>query len=509
MSKLFRQILLPLFILCVITVNATSGYAQTPDAPDQPLKVYLPLVAGTAHQADPLIPNQTEATEQDFASDNTAVAAPDEGEDAPENQVFASAVTPIRIDTTQDAKALGYPDSRKVVRRRAGEQLFVAYRKKFNNSYRIFVATSLNNGAAWTVTNGGLPIDPTLNANFTQRVPSMAVDYADTLHVVWYGADAQSATENDHQIRYMRSKNGGATWEKGATPLPRINGYTAGELWQEHPTIYALDGTLLIVWEGRIPCSPAPCTPSPRVKFIKSTNGGDTWSAIQTLPEFGGRSFSRPTVVVARDQQTLYVVAYATVNNTSQIAWIKSGNLGNSWATGWQAIKSDSQDQRHVSVAMDSLDRLHVVWRQKPSGGSYSRILYALYDTQKPTGAGSMQWLPAAKSSNHQFFPTVTVDGSDRVWIAWSEASSDPTGNAYGFPNENPLVGDIYAATPNTSGGWQKSGYTTSGKALYPVLRYQRYGRRALVDLVWLARDGTENCSGSGCTIQYVRLAGQ
>ncbi|MFN8496042.1 MAG: sialidase family protein [Caldilineaceae bacterium] len=498
MRKFFGQMLVPLFVICMSVMPTTTGYAQPADPVDTATKVYLPLITGAPLQAD------------QFASTPIDAQAPTTSEDMidPENQVFASAVTPIRIDVTQDAKALGYPDSRKVVRQRTTEQLFVAYRKKYNGIYRIFITKSSDNGATWAVTNGGLPIDPA--TNFTQRVPSIAIDYKDTLHVVWYGADTQSATENDHQIRYMRSKDGGVTWEKSANPFPRIFGYTAGDWWQEHPMIYALDGTILIIWEGRVPCSPLPCTPSSRVKFIKSTDGGDNWSAIQTLPELGGRNFSHPTLVVARDQKTLYVFAYAAINSSSQIVWIKSGDLGNSWSTtGWQFIKSDTQDQRHVSVAIDSTDRLHVAWRQKPTGSAYSRILYAVYDTKNPTVAWSTQWLSAAKPNNHQFFPTIAVDGSDRVWLAWSEASSDPTGNAYGFPNENPLVGDIVAAMLNPSTGWQKSSYTASGKALYPVLRYQRYGRRALVDLVWLAGDGTEDCSATGCSIQYARLAGQ
>ena len=241
--------------------------------------------------------------------------------------------------------------------------------------------------------------------------------------------------------------------------------------------------------------------------LTKSINSGDSWSGIQTLPELDERGFSRPTLVAASDQKTLYLFAYATLNNKGRIVWIKSPDLGATWSSSWQYLTNDTQDQRHVSVAIDTKNRLHVVWRQKPNGSSYARIRYALMDTQASTPTWNLQWLPAAKSNNHQFFPTVTIDGSDRVWIAWSEASSDPTGKAYGFPNEELFVGNIYYTTRSSSGNWSKTRLTNSGNAIYPVLRYQRYGRRALVDLIWLEGSGAKDCPSGGCTIWYAKIS--
>jgi len=58
MIKFFRQIVVPLFVICLISINAASGQAQSPDPADNPSPIFLPLVAGGSLQADQLIPNQ-------------------------------------------------------------------------------------------------------------------------------------------------------------------------------------------------------------------------------------------------------------------------------------------------------------------------------------------------------------------------------------------------------------------------------------------------------------------
>src|SRR5215212_3190214 len=66
------------------------------------------------------------------------------------------------VDHTEDGLALGYPDSRKMIRDSRGN-LYVAYRKKFkqvsSTFYHIFVAKSTNAGATWTVLNNNRPIE--------------------------------------------------------------------------------------------------------------------------------------------------------------------------------------------------------------------------------------------------------------------------------------------------------------------------------------------------------------
>ena len=91
-----------------------------------------------------------------------------------------TAVGQTTFGTSEDVKAMGYPDGRKIVRDSNGN-LYGTFRKKYNSYYQIFVSKSTNGGSTWTV-----PANPiaTVSGSFHQRVPSIAIDSHDTLHVV-------------------------------------------------------------------------------------------------------------------------------------------------------------------------------------------------------------------------------------------------------------------------------------------------------------------------------------
>jgi len=165
--------------------------------------------------------------------------------------VQADALNPIPVDSISDPRTTGYPDSRKLVRD-SKDNLYFAYRKKGDDgAQHIFVARLLEGDS--TFTNTDEPIE-TMLVPFTQRVPSLAIDDDNTLHVVWYGPDANSAGANDRQIRYTRSQqisDGEITWAPVIAPAGIITGFAEisppPTLWQEHPVIFAALNQMLYV----------------------------------------------------------------------------------------------------------------------------------------------------------------------------------------------------------------------------------------------------------------------
>ena len=133
---------------------------------------------------------------------------------------------------TEDALALGYPDSRKTVRDSQGN-LYVAFRKKHaqvsRTFYHIFVAKSTNGGSSWTVLNSNRPIERV--GDYQQRVPSIAIGSNDVLHVVWYGNDSANTGTNQRQIKYVRSTDHGVTWSSWKN-IALFAGYNGEDLWQ-------------------------------------------------------------------------------------------------------------------------------------------------------------------------------------------------------------------------------------------------------------------------------------
>lgn len=385
-----------------------------------------------------------------------------------------------RVDRVDDYRALGYPGSRKIVRD-SQDNLYVAYRKGYKREdeahQRIFVARSTNNGKTWKVLNNNRPIESV--GDYVQRVPSIAIGAADSLHVVWYGLDAETGGEADNrQIKYTRSLDGGQTWEAWRN-LAVVPEYDGGRLWQEHPTIY-IDGQnqLYIAWEGRDKWNT-----KPQVKFIKSSDNGATWSAWRNISESPTLGYSRPSIIATPAGKIVHVVAYGGNPEVAHIMWSRSQDRGETWSK-WQAIAPGEQDQRHAAIAMDNQGRIHVVWRQMPekrAENAKSQLYYAFFDGQEWGKAEQV----AKRNSKNQFFPSLAIDAADRPWIVWSETASNA-----GFPKEDPTNGKIYV-TAKLEERWHAPVLlSNSSRAIYPSLGLHTHGDSASLDVIWLENEG-------------------
>ena len=381
-------------------------------------------------------------------------------------------------DSITDEKGLGYPDSRKVARDSKGN-LYIAYRKKYRTNsaflYHIFVAKSSNNGISWTVLNQNRPVETV--GDYTQRVPSLSVDPKDVLHLVWYGLDAKHTAANDRQIKYTQSTDGGKTWKTWHN-LGEVNGYQNESLWQEHPIIYSDgQGKLYVVWEGRDPDHK-----NAQVKFTKSEDNGQSWTPWTNVAPANTLYYSRPTIVATGNGSTLYLLAYAQMPPKQQIVWTQSTDGGATWAE-WTAVAPDSQDQRHVSLAIDSQDRLHAVWRQQPAGlfgSTKTQIHYARYEN----GAWGAPQRISENPAMYQFFPSLAINAQDQVWVVWLE-----TPEASDYPKEAPSGGTVYYTVAN-NGQWQPSVQLGApNRALYPSLSWSRQAKLSMPDVVWLEQD--------------------
>ncbi len=368
---------------------------------------------------------------------------------------------PTTIDTTEDFKAMGYPDGRKVTRDLAGN-LYVAYRKKYKRdrltAYHIFVAKSVDNGRSWSVLNQGHPIETIGGQN--QRVPAIAVDSRGTIHVVWYGKDGNQYNSAENQIKYVQSADQGQTWTPWQN-IAYVTGYRDQAAWQEHPTLHIdQNDTLYVVWEGNDPWYSA----ATQVKLIRSTDGGQSWSLWKNVAP-SPNNHSRPTIV-GNGRDALYILAYGRSGDKQQIIYSRSTDGGSSWSS-WASVAPSPVEQRHVSAVMDSQGILHVVWRQQPVSlltragftqpQAKTQINYATFD-------GTSWSEPLAMRSNQnaaQTFPSIGVvinarlparsteqhTHEDTIWIVWSE-----TRGSVDFPNDVLLRGQIYAAAKSAQG---------------------------------------------------------
>jgi hypothetical protein len=451
---------------------------------------------------------------------------PEEPETAldPTDLVQSSAVSTVTvstIDATEDYRSLGYPDGRKIVRD-SSSKLYVAYRKKVDGAYRIFIAESGDNGATWRVSNNDKPVEEV--GKYNQRVPALAIDNQDRLHLVWYGNDADNTNvtnnSNEREIKYTRSISTatGLQWEPWRNLYDGAAYTTTKMLWQEHPAIYANGSNIYTVWESNE-------TSRAHIKFQRSTDYGVTWrsSPVVVRPSTTV-GFSRPTLLVSyfREIRYLYLFAYGSQNGIAQIYWSRSGDNGDTWSA-WQTVAAGSTDQRHVSVARDSQGRLHLVWRQVANGRTILR--YRVYDPALRKGQGNWVASPATIASVARhclFYPSIAINGSDQVWVAWTQSTDC---SSLGSPHDetddtadNPKEGQIFFSMKPTTSGWSApQALTTSGKHLYASLRRVNNpaGAGGNVDVVWLdmtnstlGLTGTVVCPAQACVMRWSRLRG-
>lgn len=509
--SLFRPMLLLgvtflLWSLCAIVIVAAQATKQPADqrqAGVQPID-RLAVISDTQDSA---VITTTEAVVSDDA------------EILREDVTTVNRAAFVAVDTTEDYKALGYTDSRKVVRDDDGN-LYVAYRKKLNAQYRIFIAKSTDQGASWTVLNGNQPVDTI--GDYTQRVPSLAVsrntkDNDNFLHLAWYGND-RANPGNQRQVKYLRlTTNGKLADDDCCVASFVVDGYSGQSLWQEHPAIYVNGSNVYIVWEGRDATNT-----SSKIKFVRSTDFGRQWTQpLNIAPTFAG-SFSRPTLVVTYvgDKRQLYVVAYASTNGISQIYWSRSLDNGNTWAP-WQPVAASSTDQRHASLARDKAGKLHIVWRQITEDNSRTILRYRVYNPALKNGAGT--WVDDAQTIASRvgqclFFPSIAIGSNDRVWVVWTQSSSCAS-----LPNDDPTEGQILYMSKPLTGNWGNPTILTSGTVqLYGSLRSAPTPNSEVMDVVWLdgnqcaitpppldqkrREEEADVAAGTSCVIRYTTL---
>ncbi|MEM7118614.1 MAG: sialidase family protein [Chloroflexota bacterium] len=394
------------------------------------------------------------------------------------------------IDTTDDLKGLGFPDSRKIAQDSQGN-LYVAYRKKYRAAdklrYHIFVAKSADQGATWQTLNDAGPIENV--GDYTQRVPSIAIDSRDNIHVAWYGLDAEQGT-NEREIKYVRSVDGGESWTDWQN-IVEAPDYSGGTLWQEHPVLHVgLDNTLYLVWQGK----DATYQAKSQTKFSKSSDGGKSWTIWRNIQPNEQHNYSRPTLVSTTDG-VLYVIAYGGVDGEQRLVWTTSTDGGESWAV-WTAVSTGTADQRHVSLIADADNTLHAVWRQQPEGANTApQIHYATFDG---TAWGAPQ-LVSPQIALSQFFPSISQTTTGQLWVAWTETAAESGFLQNGF-RENPTTGDIVVAFIGENGRFRPPvPLTNNNHSLYATLPWSHH-HDVNRDIIW-----SEN-SQAPYTIQHQRL---
>jgi hypothetical protein len=341
----------------------------------------------------------------------------------------------IIIDKTNDIRTLGYSGQRKIVGDLSGN-FYIAYRKKYGSYFHIFVSELKQYSSEEFILRKLLQPLSIEVGRVTQRVPSITVDYQNRVHVVWYGSD-NFFSPSERQVWYSMSSDGSNIW----TPqkeLSSVSGYTRNEIqWQEHPSITIGNANeIFVAWEGK-----DEVFNKQQIKFVRSLDGGVSWSAWKNVGITDNNVQSRPTMLFD-EQKRLHLFMYSSSKTDSgkpAIQYAYSDDYGDRWSE-WLILSDESFDARHVSIAMSN-NIIHLVFRSQTAEGA-TDIKY-MYLT--PEGWGTPVTVLAPNAGVWQFFPSVGVTDSNDVCVTWTETESESE-----YPNESLESGlGFLACKPN------------------------------------------------------------
>ncbi|MFC4587982.1 sialidase family protein [Sphaerisporangium corydalis] len=159
-----------------------------------------------------------------------------------------------------------------------GRLFAVAMAMSFGNVTAVLAYRSDDDGSTWTGP-AALTQDPS-PAYFNDR-PSVTTDprSPSRAYVVWNRARAE---DNQHQLMFSRTLDGGVTWEP-ARPIYEPADAGAGTVGNQ--IVVEPNGDLVeLFYEGDFPVAgpPTPALAS-RIRSVRSTDGGTTWSAPVTV----------------------------------------------------------------------------------------------------------------------------------------------------------------------------------------------------------------------------------
>ncbi|MHC4751516.1 MAG: exo-alpha-sialidase, partial [Planctomycetota bacterium] len=211
------------------------------------------------------------------------------------------------------------------------------------------------------------------------------------------------------------------------------------------------------------------------IEFIKDNFGGEGLVVEEDVDTIA-TAYNNGRKVVMDSKDNLYTI-YTNGASPSQISVSNSSDLGETWTNN--VVTTGSTEQLEPSMAIDSNDVLHAVWRGKASG--YFNIRYANSDDGGETWDNFKMVTSGSSAPTEHLAPSIAVDSNDMVHIAW-----------YGRSTSYTAQYNIHYTTRKASGGtWGSITMLTSdGTNMYHQYPSLAVDSNDDVHVVWSGQTG-------------------
>src|SRR5437016_3355699 len=185
-------------------------------------------------------------------------------------------------------------------------RIYVSW-SRFNSSgtgSRIMVTWSADQAATWSTP---LQLSPA-SQNGAVQGSQVAVGPNGTVYVVY-----DVAVTGGHQVFFTKSTDGGVTWTTAASKTPIFNelSFSASYRFDSFPylAVNPVNGDVYVVY-------PDQPTANSAIEFIRSTDGGATFSAPVALNDVSTSQRLMPSIT-ADDQNNIHVTWFDTRNGAN------------------------------------------------------------------------------------------------------------------------------------------------------------------------------------------------
>ena len=254
-------------------------------------------------------------------------------------------------------------------------------------------------------------------SNSESRFPTIAVDGSGNVHIAWADGTNYGGSGTDYDIFYNRWNATTAVW----TTTEVVSTESIGDSW--HPTI-AVDGSedVHIAWKDWTDYGGSGTDLDIFYKRWNATTAVWTTTEVVSMESIGT---STSQTIAVDDSENVHIAWEDSTNyggsGTDYDIFYKSWNSTTATWTTTEVISTESTDgSRCPTIAVDGSENVHIAWDDSTNysvSGIDEDIFYKRWNAI--TATWTTTELVSTESTATSWYPTIAVDGSENVYIAW------------------------------------------------------------------------------------------
>ncbi len=252
--------------------------------------------------------------------------------------------------------------------------------------------------------------------------PAVTLDSAGKVHYAWVALDSSGTG-------HLFTMAGGGVPREVADPLgpAQFDGETPPKL-QTAP-----DGSLMLSYAVAVPDSTAKYKALSGLRFIRSTNGGSTWTAPVTIADDGDlqRYRNDHTMTIARDGKVYVAWLDERANDTARVYLARSDDHGATWTRNVALDMDEACGCCRTPVTTGPDGTVYTIWR-KVLGPFRDHVV-------SRSGDAGITWSAPALVHADSFAiahcpdagPSIAVDAEGRLHVSWWTGRTGAAGVHY------------------------------------------------------------------------------